>query len=303
MQLSMQYRSWLIARADDPAQLAEAAGTSADAIVVDLEGGASIGARKAATEWLATHRKRIVAGSAVRWVRINPMSSRVWRDDLIAVMASAPDGVILPRAEGPDAIRLLGAEIYELEQRHQIPAGQVKVIPVVGETPQSALTIPAYLESPHQRLAGLSWSGEYLCQAIGATRLRDVRHGLTDTARVVRAQALLAAHGCGIIAIEAPVAAEADAKTVRQAARDARADGFTGMLVRHPAHVAPVNATFTPTEAEVAEARRVIAAYNGEGSVLDRRTIELPQLRNAERVVAMSKPVAEAPRTAILRPA
>ena len=159
----MHTRSWLLVPGDSDKKLAKAASTGADAVVIDLADFVSLErkntARALAREWLSIHRQQITGkGRMGRWVRINPLESRMWRDDLVAIMAGAPDGIVLPRASGPESARQVAAELYELEQAHHLPNGSVRVLPVAGETPAAALVIAAWLECAMPLLAGPTWA-------------------------------------------------------------------------------------------------------------------------------------------------
>ncbi len=292
----MTLRSWLFVPADSEKKLGKAIGTGADAIIVDLEDSVALGAkeiaREMAREWLNVHRQQIVEQrQAARWVRINALDSRMWREDLVAVMAGVPDGIMLPKAAGPIAVQQLAAELYELEQRFQIPTGSTKILPLVSETAQSALTIADYAGDSNPRLAGLTWGAEDLSAALGATRKRDAQGLWTDTFRFIRAQTLLAAHARGIMAIDTLHADFGDRDGLQRVADAARGDGFTGMLAIHPAQVPIINAAFTPSEAELAEARAVVAAFgaNPEAGTLqiDRRMIDQPHLALARRLLGI----------------
>ncbi len=229
-----------------------------------------------------------------RWVRINPLDSRLWREDLLAVLPGAPAGIVVPRCAGPETIRELAAELYELEQIHHIAPGSTKVLPLAGETPRAALTMASYIDIANPRLAGLAWSAGSLGAVINATRQREPRGGWSDPFRHVRAQALLVAHACGIMAIEAMHGDAEDLKGLKLAARAARADGFSGMLASHPGQVAEINAAFTPSEAELDSARRIISAYedgsDAESAPIDRRRIDTPQLKLAKQILGASEP-------------
>lgn len=305
----MHTRSWLLVPGDSEKKLAKAASTGADVVVVDLADFAPVErkatARALAREWLTIHRQQITGSRMGRWVRINSLDSRMWRDDLVAVMAGAPDGIILPRACGPESIRQVAAELYELEQVHHLPNGSVRILPVAGETPAAALGMAAWLEGSMPRLAGLTWAPQGLAASIGALRAADARGGWTGAFAVVRAQAMMAAHAAGLPAVETFHADWTDAKGLKAAARDGRADGFTGMLAIHPAQVPAINAAFAPSEEELAEARALIAAGSGEGAGFGRRGDELPRLRHARRVLGLEEgqPLDAPPRAAILRPA
>jgi len=310
----MQQRSWLFVPAASERKLARAASSGADVIIVDLCGsddqrilGAS---RQMAAAWLTAHRQQITENRKLgRWVRINPLESRSWRDDLVAVMPGSPDGIMLPQAAGPEAIRQLSAELYELEQVNRLPNGSIRIMPVVGETPESALGMAAYIDVVLPRMAGFAWSPQGLTQTLGATRSRDGQGDWSDSCRFVRAQVLLCAHARGLLAVDAFHDDWNDLKGISLAAGDARADGFTGMLAIHPAQAPVINQAFVPSTEELDRARAIVAAQAGmEDSGLtefDNRRDAQPGLRQARRLLGLEDGQAATRQTrgAILRPA
>ncbi len=296
----MAQRSWLFVPGDSDKKLGKAAGTGADVIIVDLEDSVAFSnkaqARDKACEWLVAHRRKITeqhdqTGRQGRWVRINTLDSRMWREDLIAVMPGAPDGIMLPKSAGPEAVQQLAAEIYELEQRNQIQTGTTRILPLVSETAASAMTIGGYVSAPLPRLAGLTWGAEDLSAAIGASRKRDGDGRWTDAFRFVRTQTLLTAHAKGLAAIETLHSDFADNEGLKRAAEEARADGFAGMLAIHPSQVPIINAAFTPSEAELDEARAIVAAFAADPGAgvlqIDRRMIDRPHLKLAQRILGI----------------
>jgi citrate lyase subunit beta/citryl-CoA lyase len=308
----MPYRSWLLVPGDSEKKLSKANATGADVIVVDLADSVPVAAKPKARElaagWLDAHRYQVVERRTARWVRINGLNSRMWRDDLVAVLPYAPEGVILPFASSPDAVRQLAAELYELEQLNQIQAGATKILPLVCQCPESVLTTAAYPEAAIPRLAGLGWNAPDLMRALGATRMRDSRGAWTDAFRFARAQMLLAAHACDALALETLHPNYNDAKGLKVAAKDARADGFTGMFAIHPAQIAEINAIFAASEAELDEARRIVDAYAAgeltQELLAERRTTGNRQLALAKRMLGLYEPRdQEAARGPILRPA
>jgi len=311
----MNYRSWLLVPGSSEKKLGRAVGTGADAIIVDLADTVpdefKAEARRLSGGWLNVHRQTVLERRMGRWVRINAMDGRgLWREDLLAVMPYAPDGIVLPKAGHLDMVRQLAAEIYELEQRNQIPANSTHILPIVGQTARSAITIGQFLELGHQRLFGLAWTANDLCTAIAAKRIVDAEGQWTDTFRYVRSQTLLTAHACGVIAIDDAHSELNDKRGLGQAARNARADGFAGMMANHPDQVPVINEAFMPSDAELSEAREIIAAFeeNPEAGVLEIRgkMIERPHLELARRMAGQSsKPVPQMPPKppAILRPA
>jgi len=247
----MHNRSWLFVPGNSERKLLKAASAGADVVVLDLcgfdDGKGSADARRMVATWLATHRQQVTENRRLgRWVRINSLDSAYWREDLVASLPGAPDGIILPRATGPDAIRQLSAELYELEQANHLPNGSIRIIAVVGETPASALTISGFLEETLPRLAGFAWSAQELSVALGARRYSSPEDGWTDACRYVRAQILLAAHARGIQALDAFHADWNDQPGLKHAATNAHDDGFTGMIAIHPAQTQAINRAFTP---------------------------------------------------------
>ena len=115
----MAVRSWLFVPGDSEKKLAKAASTGADVLILDLEdsvaGNNKAAARAMTASWLAAHREQVTDGKRPgRWVRINALDSRQWREDLQAVLPGGPDGIMLPKSAGPESIQQLSAEIYEL---------------------------------------------------------------------------------------------------------------------------------------------------------------------------------------------
>jgi citrate lyase subunit beta/citryl-CoA lyase len=286
----MPMRSWLFVPGDSEAKLAKVAGCGADVVIVDLEDAvapqAKAAARGLARGWLERHRD---AGCR-RWVRINALDTPLWRDDLAAVIAGAPDGIMVPKAAGPAQLQILAGELHDLEQRHGAAPGHTRLLPLVSETPAAALAIPAYAQVPIPRLAGLTWGAEDLSAAIGASRKRDAEGRWTDAFRMVRAQVLLAAHACGLAAIDTLYADFRDLAGLERTAHESRADGFAGMLAIHPDQVPVINAAFLPSEDEIAEARRIVEAFAaapGAGALqLEGRMLDQPHLEPARRLMA-----------------
>jgi citrate lyase subunit beta/citryl-CoA lyase len=294
----MPVRSWLFVPGDSEKKLSKAAATGADVLILDLEDSVAhenkARARELTAGWLSAHREQVTDGKRQgRWVRINALDSRLWREDLQAVMPGGPDGIVLPKSAGPESIQQLSAEIYELESRSGLGNNSVKIMPLVSETAMAAISIPSYLGAPLPRLSGLTWGAEDLSAANGATRKRDVTGRWTDTFRFARTQTLLTAHARGIMAIDTLHADFADMAGLKRAAEESRADGFDGMLAIHPAQVEVINQAFSSSEEELAEARAIVAAFKanpGAGTLqIDGRMIDMPHFKLALRVLGLEE--------------
>ncbi len=292
----MPPRSWLFVPGDSDKKLGKAMATGAHAVIVDLEDSVAVAAkpqaRAMARDWLAIHRQHVTENRPVaRWVRINAIDTGLWREDLEVVMAGAPDGVMLPKCQGPEQFRMVAAELYELEQRNRVANGTTRILPLVSETATSALTIPSYVDVPMPRLAGLTWGAEDLSAVLGATRKRDASGAWTDAFRFIRAQCLLTAHAKGVWAIDTLHDEFRDHAATKRAAEAARADGFTGMLAIHPDQVLIINTAFAPTAAELTEAQAIVALFAASPHVgtlqYNGRMVDQPHLRLAKQLLGI----------------
>ena len=177
-------------------------------------------------------------------------------------------------------------------QQFYVMLGLVSVLAIVVVAAVH-LVIGSYVDAPHQRLFGLSWEAEQLAGALGASRKQDVSGSWTGAFQFARAQTLLTAHACGVVAIDSFSSDIVDEAGLLAAATAARADGFSGMLAIHPEQVRLINQAFTPSEEEIGEAHRVVAAFEahpGEGVVqLDGRMIDQPQLKLAYQVLGVAE--------------
>lgn len=291
----MTIRSWLFVPGDSEKKLIKTTETGADAIIVDLEDSVAEGnkatARRMGRDWLEAHRRQITERRMARWVRINPLDTPFWREDLMAVMPGAPDGIMLPKASGPEQVQQLAAELYEHEQRNHIPNGTTRILPLVSETAQAALSISSYLGAPLPRLAGLTWGAEDLSAVLGASRKRDAAGQWTDAFRFVRAQTLLTAHARGDMAIDTLYDDFRDTEGFTAFAEASKADGFTGMLAIHPSQVPIINRAFSPSEDDLSHARAIVAAFaaspNAGALQIDGRMIDQPHLKLARRMLGL----------------
>lgn len=294
----MAIRSWLFVPGDSEHKLSKVASCGADAVIVDLEDSVSEAnkphARTLARQWLLAHGEQVVAGgSCARWVRINALGSHHWREDLAQIMPAAPDGIVVPKAEGEEQLQMLAAEIYEMEQRNGLPTGSTKVMPMLAETPASALAVTSYAAIAQPRLASFTWGAEDLATAMGAKRKYDSQGQWTDLFRMVRAQLLLAARARHLPAIDTLYGNFSDLDGLKTHAEAAYADGFSGMLAIHPTQVPVINQAFSPSEEEIVRANAIIAAFAerpGEAAIqIDGVMVEKPHLEAARATLAVSE--------------
>jgi citrate lyase subunit beta/citryl-CoA lyase len=287
-------RSFLFIPGDSEKKLAKADTTGADALILDLEDAVSPEnkprARDLVTDFLAG-RPRGSRPSQL-WVRINPLDTDYALADLAAVVKAAPDGLMLPKANGPADVERLSHYLDALEAQAGVQAGSVKILPVATETALAPFRLGDYATAGLARLFGLTWGAEDLATALGASTNLDHTGQWDFTYRMVRSATLLGAHAAGVRAIETLYIDFRDDTGLRASCRAARAEGFSGRIAIHPAQVAAINESFLPSQDEIAHAQRVIdafAANPGAGTVgLDGKMLDIPHLKQARAVLAQT---------------
>jgi citrate lyase subunit beta/citryl-CoA lyase len=286
----MILRSFLFVPADSEKKLAKAETSPADALILDLEDSVAAANRPAARKLTHAYVSKRKSRAAL-WVRINPVGTPDYSADLEAIVSAKPDGVIVPKPDGPEALRILDNDLTAFEARHGLPPGAIKTLPVATETPIAVMSLMDYRSPPPPRLAALSWGAEDLSAALGAAGSRDETGEFFFTYRMVRSLTLIAAKAAGVGAIETLHADFRDSKGLDRVARAAQREGFSGMLAIHPDQVEIINAAFTPSEADVAHARRVVEAFASGAGVasLDGKMLDQPHLLQARHVLALKE--------------
>jgi citrate lyase subunit beta/citryl-CoA lyase len=289
-------RSFLFIPGDSEKKLSKADATGADALILDLEDSVAPEQKPIARERVAAFLKDRPRGSRTSelWVRINPFDTNLTLEDLIAVVSAGPDGVMAPKVNGPADVERLGRYLEVLEVQSGLTGGSVRILPVATETPIAPFRLGGYAEMACDRLAGLTWGAEDLSAAIGASSNLGQDGKWAMTYQIVRSMTLLAAHAAGIQAIETLYTDFKDEAGLRESCRIARGEGFSGRIAIHPAQVAAINDSFTPSLEELQHAQRVIAAFEaapGAGTVgLDGKMLDIPHLKQARAVLAQAVP-------------
>jgi len=277
-------RSMLFAPGNHPRRVEKAMTLGADAVILDLEDACPIG------EKIATRPVVVAALQVPRrclgYIRVNATSTPFCFGDLHAVVAAGVDGIMLPKLESAEEVRMVEWLISQLERERGLPPGGIDLLPII----ETALGLA--------NLGAIARAG---------TRVRRVAFGAGDFTLdldmswsreegellAYRSAVLLASRAGGL---EAPLDTVwvdlRDPEGFVQSASRGRALGFQGKLCIHPDQVSPANTAFTPSEAQVSKARAVVAAFEaaerqGSASIqLDGQFIDYPIVYRAQRVLA-----------------
>jgi citrate lyase subunit beta/citryl-CoA lyase len=277
----MKLRSLLFVPGDRPDRVQRGAACGADALILDLEDAVAIEAKAEARRCVAA-ALREGPRPVPYFVRVNALSSGLLDEDLKAIVAWLPDGIVLPKAEG-------AASVNELVRRMQSLGLSCPVLPIATETAAAIFHLAEYA-AVAANLLGLTWGAEDLCAAIGAQSARDADQRFTGPVEMVRSLALFAAHAAAVPAIETVFPEFRDLNGLASYAQRAARDGFTGMLAIHPTQIPAIHAAFAPSPALIERSRRIVAAFAqhpGAGVLqIDGAMVDAPHLKQAQRVLS-----------------
>ena len=280
-------RSFLFVPGDSERKLEKAARSGADALIVDLEDSVTAESRPAARKIA----RDFIQDRTATWVRINPVDSGDALADLQAVMPAAPDGIVLPKPRSADDALRLATKLDELEDTCGIAAGRTRILPICTERPRALFSLESYVGAT-PRLAGLSWGAEDLSAAVGAKANRGASGLWLPPYEMARSMCLFAAAAAEVPAIDTVYTDFRDYQGLERYASSAARDGFSGMLAIHPAQIETINAAFSPSEAEIERARRIVELFEqnpGAGVLgLDGEMVDRPHFVQARRIIAVA---------------
>jgi citrate lyase subunit beta/citryl-CoA lyase len=280
-------RSLLFAPGNHPRRVEKALTLAADGVILDLEDAVAV-SEKAATRPAVTE----VFGkprSGKLYVRVNALTTEWCYGDMVVMVHPGLDGIILPKVEHGHELRTADWLIANLERSRGLPIGTIDLIPII----ETALGIRNLAEicGAGTRTKRLAFGAGDFTLDMGMSWTRGETELLPH-----RAACVLHSRAAGL---EPPLdtvwANLRDAEGFVASARHAAALGFQGKMCIHPDQIAPANAAFSPDEATVAQARRVVAAFEkaeaeGLASIqLDGQFIDYPIVQRARRVLEAAR--------------
>jgi citrate lyase subunit beta / citryl-CoA lyase len=276
-------RSLLFAPGNHPRRVEKALGLAADGVILDLEDAVAvsekIATRPAVVETFGKSR------SGRLYVRVNALTTDWCFGDIAAVVQTGLDGIILPKVEHAHELRTADWLIANLERERGLPGGAIDLIPII----ETALGI-----SNLKRICRSGTRTKLLAFGAGDFTL-DM--GMVWT----RSEAELLPHRAACVLESRAAGLEPPMDTVwvdlrdndgfAASARHAAAIGFQGKMCIHPDQISGANAAFTPDDAAVAQAQKIVAAFDkaeaeGLASIqLDGQFIDYPIVQRARRVL------------------
>ncbi len=281
-------RSWMFVPGNRQRFLDKAYGLDADAIFLDLEDGVLPAEKPTARELVAQYLQR-PPGGPLRFVRINAVGSGWFDDDLKAVLRPGLQGVCIPKVEQAADVLTMKTLVDDLEWREGLPRGEIRFA-VAIETALGLIRAPE-IAAASPRILALVLGGEDFALDLGLSAQRE-KEGRELV--YARSALVVAAKSARVLAIDGVFADLDDEEGFEEDALQARRLGFDGKSLFHPKQIEKINAIFSPSEAEIEYATRVVAAYEaaiarGDGSVaLGGQLVDLPIVRRAQRTLELA---------------
>jgi malyl-CoA/(S)-citramalyl-CoA lyase len=297
-------RTYLAAPAHRSRLVQNAAASAADAVFLDLEDAVPPAEKAAALEAAATALTTHDWGNKIVAVRLNAIDSPSIQDEIKRLGGIRRlDAFIVPKAETVADIAKISDWITEASGSRDNPAEMELLI----ETARGLINVEALaacdslVSALHLGVGDFAASIGARSAEIGASpsgyrHVGSAADGHRETPLDLFAypmmRLLVAARAFGLRAIDGPCGAFRDPIATEATARKAAAMGFDGKQVIHPTQIEPTRNAFIPSDEELANAQRVIAAMeeaerNGQAAVtVDGKMVDYANLRMIRRLLS-----------------
>lgn len=262
----------------------------ADALILDLEDAVAPDAKDVARRQVAEAVAARGFGPREVVVRINALATRWGEEDLAAAAAAGPDAVLVPKVEDAEGVFEIGRRLARLG------APATTAIWVMIETPRAVLD-PLSIAAAREEEAGRRLA----CFVMGTNDLaKETRARLVPGRAPMLgwlANSVAAARALGLDVVDGVYNGLDDAAGFEAECVQGRDLGMDGKTLIHPSQIEPANRAFAPSEAEVAQARTLVAAFDApenasKGALaIDGRMVERLHAEIARRTVALAEAI------------
>ena len=275
-------RTMLYLPGNNPNMLTRGYLFGSDGVVLDLEDAVAMVEKDTARILVSKYLKQGEFGSCYVSVRINGVDTEYWKDDLAAIVPNKRlDGIRVPKVEDAGTVKIIDEELSRLEEKNGLPVGK--------------LTLHCLLETAH----GI-WNAYEIAKASprieaiipGGEDLRaDLKTNRSDDSTELewaRRMLVFAARAAGVEPLDTVFPRITDDEGLRKETEFIKQLGFSGKSIIHPHQIKLIHDIFTPTEAEIAKAQKLIAAAKeaaerGQGAVtVDGKMVDIPVVKRAE---------------------
>ena len=280
-------RSLLFVPGNTTKMLERALGLRPDAFVPDLDDSVPVDEKANARSLTASYLERLAATGRPVIPRVNSMDTGLLEEDLAAVVGVHVFGVSVGKIDSPAEVHEVARLLLRLELRAGLAVGAIKLVPWI-ESARAIVNVYDICASS-DRIVGVALGGEDYTNDMEIERREDDRE-----LAYPRSAIAIAARAAGVLALDTPFFAFRDADGLRENSHASRGHGFRGRFAIHPAQIEVINHVYSPSEAEVEHARRVIAAFEtaaqqGRGSTsLDGKVVDVPVVKRAQALLDLA---------------
>jgi citrate lyase subunit beta/citryl-CoA lyase len=262
----------------------------ADGIILDLEDAVAPDAKVEARDQVAAAVKQGGFGSREVFIRVNGIDTPWHAEDMKAAAQAAPDAILVPKINTSDQLEMVGRRLLDMG------CNKKTRIWAMIETPFSILNILDIARAARDsetRLSGFVLGTNDLAKETSAKLVPGRAPMLPWLTTCV-----LAARAYGIAVLDGVYNDIGNAEGFVAECEQGRDLGMDGKTLIHPNQIEPCNTAFSPSEAEIAQARKFIAAFDlpenaDKGAImLDGRMVERMHADIARRTVAIADAIA-----------
>jgi citrate lyase subunit beta / citryl-CoA lyase len=278
-------RSLLFVPGNNPAIVQTADVFHADGVIYDLEDAVSIHEKDAARVLVGRYLRSQSSFSHETVVRINGLDTTEFEADLEAVLCGQLNAIMLPKA----TVATVSTLNQHLDHYRSIrpETSSIVILPII-ESAISLLEVEAIAQLP--RVTAILFGAEDY-----TANLEIERTKIGDELLYPRSKIAVACRAAEIEAIDTPFTDTFDSDGLALDAKRAKALGFQGKACIHPNQIETVNHLFSPSQAEILQARRILKAYEealAEGlgvCSLDGKMVDKPVATRAMRRLERAK--------------
>lgn len=258
----------------------------ADVLILDLEDAVALDEKDAARILVREALTGIPFTHSETAVRINPVDSPYWKEDLREIVPAGPDALVIPKAT-VEAVRMIEEEIDRIQKDLEDPRELLFLLLI--ESARSLLDLPRIADAS-KRNAALLLGAEDYSSDMGVERTPGSKE--IEYARFTIATA---ARAFGLDAVDTPYTDIENLEGLRRDTEFSKSIGFTGRMCIHPSHVHPVETVFNPSKEAIEEAAALleeaerareqgIGVFSWKGKMVD-----LPVIHRAEKVLETAR--------------
>ena len=282
------FRSLLFVPGNQDRMLEKALGLAPDAYVPDLEDSVPEAEKDVARHTVTSFLPRLARAGHPVIPRVNPMESGLLEDDLRAVVGPHTFGVSVGKVGSAADVQRISRLVGAVEDEVGAESGSTRLLVWL----ESAMAIVNAYEvcAASPRIAAVAFGAEDYTNDMGIARRED-----DAEIAYARSAVCVAAGAAGVLALDTPYFRFRDAEGLRSDCLSAKMYGFRGKFAIHPDQIETINDVFSPSSDEIAQARRIVAAFreaerSGRGSTsLDGKVIDIPVVKRARNLLKLAE--------------